>query len=372
MFLTAENVYHYLRDAGLATPQDVANDDFAVVEVGRRNRNFRIVRPQAGSLFVKQVPMVHAETVGAFLREAACAQLAASAADGSPLAGMTPTLRRYDPQRHILVYEAIEPACTLADAAAQALTPSIPHAEALGRLLARIHMETATPGALRDIGSALPGQPPWVLHIAEGAEQVMPNLSIGGRQVVDRLRAHAELRQGLALLAATWSRVCLIHGDIKWDNVLLADAVDGADVRLTDWELADIGEPLWDVACGLVGWLQYWLLNLRADVLQAMPAAAAVQAPVALVQVHAPSAAFWRAYASAPLPDWSGQSDAYVRLGQLCGARLCGLAFELLPAAPAITPHAALALELARYFFVAPLAALHDLAGIGPLRSGSL
>lgn len=361
MFLTASNVFHYLRDAGLVGGEDVVEESFAVVERGRRNRNFKILRPGGASLFVKQVPVVHAETVGSFLREAACAQVAVAAPAGSAVSGMTPTLRRYDPARHILVYDAIDPAATLAEETAKTLVPSPGHAAALGRLLAGIHAETARPGALAAIAAALPGQPPWVFAMAQDAERVMPNLSPAGRQVVDRLRAAPELRGGLAAAGAQWRRDCLIHGDVKWDNVLASADGPAAAVRLIDWELADIGDPSWDVAGALVGWLQFWLLNLRPDVLQASPALAVGQAAVPLAAAHAPAQAFWRAYAG--VGSGAGTLD---HVGRLCAARLCALAFELVPTGPQITPHAAFALELARYLFADPPRAMADLLGLGP------
>ncbi|MCP6756611.1 hypothetical protein NL533_33805, partial [Klebsiella pneumoniae] len=83
-----------LRDSGLASERDIVEENFGLVEIGRRNRNFKIMMPKSTSLFVKQVPMVHPETVASFLKEAACAQLASESAAGSAIRSVMPTLRR--------------------------------------------------------------------------------------------------------------------------------------------------------------------------------------------------------------------------------------------------------------------------------------
>src|SRR5947208_14057584 len=108
MFLTATNVFHYLRDAGQLSSRDIIEENFRVIEVGRRNRNFKIMRNSGPSLFVKQVPIIHPETVSSFRREAAVAQMACEAAPESALRSVPPSLRRYDPQAHVLVYEAFD------------------------------------------------------------------------------------------------------------------------------------------------------------------------------------------------------------------------------------------------------------------------
>jgi thiamine kinase-like enzyme len=42
----------------------------------------------------------------------------------------------------------------------------------------------------------------------------------------------------------------VVHGDVRWNNALLADRGSGEQVVLIDWEFAQMGDPAWDLAGG--------------------------------------------------------------------------------------------------------------------------
>jgi hypothetical protein len=363
MYLTAQNLFYYLRDFGLASADDVVGGDFGIVELGRRNRNFMVLRPDAGSLFVKQVPAVIPETVLSFRREAACAQLAHGSGGDSALWNVTPRLRRFDAVRHVLVYEGFAPSESLTALVRRTGVPA-GMAAALARTLAACHVETARPGALVPVASSLPADVPWVFTMGEKAEMVMPAMSGGCRQVVDAIRGTPELLYGLAAMSTGWRRVALMHGDVKWDNVMVTGAPDGErELRLIDWELADLGDPLWDVAGMLCSFLQHWMLNVPQEHL-ANPLAPGVPAPVPLDTVRRLCAEFWGAYAAATRAELPLSDELGLLAGRLTGARMVLLAFELLQSAPAMTPHAALAVQLGRYLVADPRGGMADLLGI--------
>jgi len=363
MYLTAQNLFFYLRDFGLASADDVVDGGFGVVELGRRNRNFMVLRPGAGSLFVKQVPTVMPETVLSLRREAACAQLALDG--GGALGSVAPRLRRFDPARHVLVFDGFEHSEPLT--ALVRRLGALPEGLAgrMARTLAACHLQTAAAGSLVPVASVLPAEVPWVFRMGEQAETLMPAMAGGTRQVVDAIRATPELLYGMAALGAEWRRVALMHGDLKWENVLVVGPNDGErELRIIDWELADLGEPLWDVGGMLCSFLQYWLLNL-SPAQTANPLDPAAATPVRLDDVRRASAEFWAAYVDATRDGLPVTGEMVPRTGRLAGARLVLLAFELLQhTQPAITPHAALCLHLARWLMADPRRAMADLLGI--------
>lgn len=114
-------------------------------------------------------------------------------------------------------------------------------------------------GAWHRLGDALldsdpswpgPGRLPWVMRslAMDRAELVAlhpPLAELAGRlDVTDRLATT------LDEAAAAWRPTALIHGDIRWDNALLAEG--GGEVTLVDWEFADHGDAGWDVASAAV------------------------------------------------------------------------------------------------------------------------
>lgn len=354
MFLTATNLFHYLRDAGLADADDVVERRFAVTEVGRRNRNFIVERAARGSLFVKQIPLHHPELTEAMRREAACAQLA-HGGEAPTLAAVMPRLLRYDPIQHVLVTEFLAGHHNLSQHVDRGTPVDAVLAARLGALLATHHAETGRDGALAGIAPALKGEPPWVLRIVHDRGSVMPSMNANRRAVVEAIERHPEVCAGLQALREGWRRACLIHGDMKGDNVMVAPAAPFPDLRLIDWELADVGDPLWDAASALVLLLQPRLLD-PANVSSGRP-------PTEIL-----AGAFWSAYAGHTRSEADSPTLAW--LGALVGARLILLAFELLPDGAAAPPQVEAVLSLARGCFADPLSALSRLFGIAPSTPG--
>lgn len=361
MFLTATNLASYLEDVGLLALDERVAGEIGIVELGRRNRNFRVRRTRGPSLFIKQVPAVILETRIAFLREAACARLATAASGLSSLRSVMAPLLRFDERQQILVFEFFDAARNAADVLVAGQTIDASIVEAVARALAAIHVESARQGALLLATEHMLGEAPWIFIIGEKAEMVMPNMSAGCREVVDVIRRTPELYYGLAGMGAQWRRLCLMHGDFKWDNVLVVESPARHNaVRLIDWELANLGDPDWDVACVLASLLQVWLLNSLPD--PATGRAAVRGMSIGIAQDAARR--FWSAYLHAAGFAASDDLPRRRHVAQLVAARLVLLAFELLPNAPAITAPATAALALARQFIVAPEQALAELLGI--------
>ena len=170
---------------------------------------------------------------------------------------------------------------------------------ALGRLLGRLH---ASDPPSHDLGVTSQG-PPWVLAVADGA---LP-ASLSGDERIARLAAEVagdpDLAGCLHALAARWpgngrgetngslprqggggrrdgdddattGSAVLVHGDVKFDNVLVEGVHGPTDpaatprLRLLDWELAGPGLAAWDLA-GIVD-------GLLVPALQVLPTAQAL------------------------------------------------------------------------------------------------
>ncbi|UOD29130.1 aminoglycoside phosphotransferase family protein [Massilia violaceinigra] len=363
MFLTATNLLAYLTDVGLASAADVVDHDLSIVELGRRNRNFRVMRSSGASLFVKQVPVVAAETSLSLLREAGAGQLALEEAGLPTLAAVTPRLLRYDPRHHVLVQEVIPEARCIAELLLRPDGIALDLVGAVAATLGRIHHESARPGSLARVAQCLGGEPPWIVEIGTRAEALMPGMSGASRELVDAIRARPVLTGALALLGRTWRRTALMHGDVKWDNIVVAPTRDGGrQIHLVDWELCNVGDPLWDMAGMMAALLQIWLLGgaLGGD---SRPGAQQAGAwPIGLV--HPAAVCAWQAYRSEAGPLAGGAAPAQQQLALLTGARLVLMAFELSQHIERTPPAAAMALSMAAHFFLQPAAALRDLLGL--------
>jgi Ser/Thr protein kinase RdoA (MazF antagonist) len=85
---------------------------------------------------------------------------------------------------------------------------------------------------------------PWILDVPAGR---MPAIAIDNdpaTRLIEALRQCAPLLATIASVGATWMPRTMIHGDIKFDNILVARD----RMLFVDWELAGLGPPAWDLA----------------------------------------------------------------------------------------------------------------------------
>ena len=106
VYLTASNLAHYLIGRGLVTANSVVEGDFVVVEAGRRNRNFKLVREDRPGLFIKQVSNASdLALVATVQREAGFYGMVRSRPAFASLARIMPKLVDYDPSTCCLLVE---------------------------------------------------------------------------------------------------------------------------------------------------------------------------------------------------------------------------------------------------------------------------
>ncbi len=66
-------------------------------------------------------------------------------------------------------------------------------------------------------------------------------------EVIRWLREHMPARE---------SRICLVHNDFRFDNVVLDPAQELKPIGVLDWEMATLGDPLMDLGASLAYWIE--------------------------------------------------------------------------------------------------------------------
>ena len=104
---------------------------------------------------------------------------------------------------------------------------------------------------------------PWVLNIpdfpVEQYDTLLTNTSQPNPALLS-ISSHLYLKQYLGELRKIWVYDTLIHGDIKWTNILIQSKENKEKPYIIDWELADIGDPLWDIAGVIAGFISEVIL----------------------------------------------------------------------------------------------------------------
>jgi Phosphotransferase enzyme family len=331
MLLSTQNAAFYLMERGWLPPAAVVDGDVTMVEASRRNKNLKVLRNEGPSLFLKQAGQWDPQSMNTLRVEAVVYQLAHSDTPFQALRPLLPRFHGFDSDRHVLVLEALPGAESLhvRQLRENAISPDV--ARALGAALGGVHREVRADRAAAAVPQgAFHSQPPWILSAAEFAGQPMQGVSGAGLQLFQVLQRYPEFPKLLGELRQGWKVETLIHGDIKWDNFLVATGEDGKhSVHLIDWELADWGDPSWDAGAVLQGFLTSWVSSIQAPGPIA-PGEIANFAQLPLAALRPAIRSFWNAYVEALGVDRAEADRRLDRAVRYGAARMVQTAYEFL------------------------------------------
>jgi len=256
MQLSPENVYQYLHKRQLINEHDVIKGHFMVLPVKTRNTIMKILVKPHNSLFVKQMDSDLISN-NLFLREIKAYNLFKNNIEFAPLAFIVPELLDYDDENNILVTELLYNSKNLYEYYMLTKNFDIDLAYGQAEILSACHI---IPDSKTDI-SAFPKTLPWVLQLDKyDANQFFLNNEFSAN-IIQLIKENHVLQNTLIDLAASWQYTHFIHGDVKWINFLITEDDGIFKQTLIDWELADIGDPLWDVAGLIQSYITVWLLG---------------------------------------------------------------------------------------------------------------
>jgi hypothetical protein len=342
VLLTATNLAHYLIDRGLVTRGSVVDGDWVVVEAARRNRTFRALRRAGPGYFVKQLQDWGAASARSLECEAAVYAQAQERADA---AAWLPRFYGYDRDCGILTL-GLAPGENLSEYHERLGAFPVDVGAALGRALGVWHREM-TPGWTGRAGAgAWPDPAPWILRAHQAGAAAPNDPSGGSAQTLDVVRRFPEFHAPLDALRDRWRATRFIHGDLKWDNCLLADGADGRpDLKIVDWEFAGLGDPGWDTGAVFQVYLSWWIGSIPPAADDSSPPPVE-QATYPLEAMQPAMRAFWAAYLAQAQPD-EPAADLLKRSAQYGAARLIQSAYEAMTYAPGLEPRAVAMLQVA-------------------------
>ncbi|HYO14904.1 MAG TPA: phosphotransferase [Thermoanaerobaculia bacterium] len=364
LLLTARNVAPYLLERGLIPPEPWVDGDLRIVEVRRRCRSFKVLAGDLPGCFVKQIPDAEADSQAALAREAACLWLAREDPGLACLAPLLPRFRAFDPAHHILVTELLHPSASLAARHLRQgdLPPGL--AALWGESLGAVHRDTAAAFASRPRSALFPGARPAFLTAHRGEAPPAGREWTPAEHVLAAVRGQTGFPAALEALCADWRPACLIHGDLRWDNVLLLETGAGAPaLKLVDWELADLGDPGWDVGSVLESYLSAWALSLPAES-GLGPERLVERAGHPLERVLPAVQAFWQAYADALEIAPRDRLPALERSLRFAAARMVQTAYESARQGRHSLPRVLALLQVSLNVLASPGGAREELLGL--------
>lgn len=368
MLLTARTVPHYLLERRLISLDTLVDDEIAVVDATRRNRNFKVSVEGAPGFFVKQVATPEPTAVETLAREAECYRVAHHDPAFAALGELLPRPHGYDAVRHILVLELLARGEDVSQRHRRLRAFPVDIGAAMGRALARVHGPLAPVVTADDRRERFARRVPWILQASQSDVVPREAHAGGNHQLLTIVQSYAELHGALDALRAEWRQETLVHGDLKWENYVFAEPGDGGagPLSIVDWEIADLGDAAWDVGAIFQAYLAFWVGSMPAAPGVA-PAELVARAPFRIEVMQPAIRAFWRAYVDGLGPDAPNAAarDALLdRAVRYAAARMIQSAYETLTQAPQITAHAVLLLQLSSNILQRPRVAVSDLLGL--------
>jgi hypothetical protein len=301
--LDTNNIFEYLSDRNYCTLTD--RDASKVTAIPAKNFNLLINFADDNNLLIKQEPHdCDGETYGEFLAAWQIQQLVKSFPEfGRKVEDSLPELLHFDPENSILIVKYLADYCDLYDYYLEKNQFPIEIARSIGQLLATIHSQTFQRTEYQDflanfsVGTSAadlafesqmkslvdePNEPNNHNSIASipqskgYANKMIHRLSRITPQVFEEVpqeclqffklyQRFPDLAQSIGDLSDSITPSCLVHNDLKINNILLAldwELPNSKVIRSIDWERAAWGDPAFDLGCILGSYLEIWLDGL--------------------------------------------------------------------------------------------------------------
>jgi phosphotransferase family enzyme len=366
MILSAQNVFYYLLDQGLISLESLVDGDFMVVDASSRHRNFKIIRRESPSYFVKQVKEWDPQTIATLQCEATCYRLAHGTRELNPLAVLMPRYHVFDPERQVLVIELIPGSESVAEYHRRLGRFPTEVGSRLGELLGSYHRDAVPLPADHPQAAVFARRIPWVLSLHQLPAGSLGMLSGANARLLDIVHGHPGFRDRLDRLQREWRPDRIVHGDIKWENCLVfngADTPAGPTLKLVDWEVADLGDASWDVGaifqCYLVAWIAS--MPLSPDV---PPAQLIARARYPLEDMRPAIQAFWRSYVATRGLDREEERPLLERSVEYAAARMIQTAYEWMHESATMTTNNLCFLQVSLNVLTNPADAARDLLAL--------
>lgn len=365
MILSKSNVVHYLIEQGLLALDSVVDGDLIVADATSRNRNFKVIRRTQQGYFVKQIRFWNPQTAATLNVEAVCYRLARGAPELVALADLVPRDCVHDTQNHVLVTELLPDGESLADRHRRLNAFPPDPARLIGAQFGRLHRATASALEGRPEAAAFGRQPPWILSAHHHGTNMLGSMTGANEQLLKVVQSYPDYQHALDQLRAGWRVERLIHGDVTWDNCVLHRANGNGMLahKVVDWEIADIGDPAWDLGGFLQAYISFWILSMRMSA-DLPPARFANTAQYPIEAMQPSIRAFWHAYIEAMGLERAAAQALLIRCIKYGAARMIQTAYEVTQYAPQMSANALCLLQVSFNILKEPQEAATHLLGL--------
>jgi thiamine kinase-like enzyme len=269
--LDENNVFDYLAKLDYCKLADRNNSEIDFIPA--KNFNLAIAFADGRNLLVKQeVYNANGDTAGEFWSAWSIQQLVETFPElGLEIGKFLPELLHFDVDRSILIVNFLADYRDLSSYYDTTQQFPVEISSTIGRILAIVHSHTFGKHEYRDFlttyqhGKSAPSAIDIIRRLSRITPRVFQKMPIECLQFYKLYQRFPSLSQAIAELGESIEPSCLVHNDLKLNNLLLADhwqSTEFSVIRVIDWERADWGDPAFDLGCLLGSYLEIWLDGL--------------------------------------------------------------------------------------------------------------
>lgn len=351
VYLTSSSLASWLIQRGLLTPSAIAEGDFAVEEFEFHNRGYRVYRPTTKPLYVKQLREFDRPNVLCLQREATFGLAVARTDSVQWLKSRMPTFLDYDARHHVVTVELLAETENLHETMERVIAIPDSVSRGLGQLIGSFAFKECD-----DLLAVIPddlcaGKPPWILsfHVDQGAGALSP----ANDQFLEMIQRDDVLKSNLEDLRSNWQATSLMHGDLKWNNVLIRETESVPDWYVIDWEMVDRGDPRWDLGTMIQCWWYFWILSTPPEELISLDEML-TRRRSAFDETRPSLNALWDGYQAAIGLSNSESHQIRKIVASFAAARMLQTVYELLNSQESIGLSARIMIEMSRRILEAP------------------
>ncbi|HEY9661569.1 MAG TPA: phosphotransferase [Allocoleopsis sp.] len=273
--LSSQNATEYLVKQHLFKLQEIEQSQ--VEPKVAKNFNLLLSLPDGRRLLVKQERYnSQGKTAGEFIHEWRIQELINRFPELSSLRAHLPEILHFNPEDAILVFNYLNDYRDLADFYAKETVFAPEIAATIGRVLATLHGKTFERQDYQDYFNQNLASTYAAHSFVHGLERISPEIFASvpadGLKFYTLYQRYDSLGKTIANLISTLNPCCLIHNDLKLNNILLQleweqtlakpEHSDPGIVRFIDWERCCWGDPALDLGTVIASYLQLWLSSL--------------------------------------------------------------------------------------------------------------
>jgi thiamine kinase-like enzyme len=313
-FLKENQLLHYLCNIDLLSKKDIVFGDLHIVSNHSKNINYMVHGGERNNYFIKQIDSNNNDEEKFLLKkEGTIFWLMTNEKPFQQLQGILPKYYLYDDVNSILISEYLETFKDLNYFHRTQKRYPLELGSDIAKAFVKIHSINKN-NVSEESYNLFPKIIPWIFSVGI-KETNQLHLSHEMAYEVVRVIKKSAYPRYMSKFTKEWTSNTLIHGDIKWANILISERI----IKIIDWEISDFGEPLWDVSGLFQSYLAHWIMfnnHHTADSNRYF------ESFMPILQ------SFWKSYCAVSYPDAVSQNNALLKTIQYAAIRLVQTCIE--------------------------------------------